>query len=182
MLHVGLNRNSACLYQDKNKTPLCFCHFSNPTEPSSLASTPTARLSSSVGTLSLSLSLSLTASLAPSLRAEVNHALRPCSHCVSSATSVWGLCVPLISRGAMLSPECVSVSVCVYACVCVCVPCPHYVATLGGQHGKFLLHYTPPSSPPSPLLTFPPSSCPSLPSPPSLLASLRLSCTAMIFK
>lgn len=66
------------------------------------------------GTLSLPVSHCLATSLAPSLGAEVNHALRPCSLCVSSATSVWGLCVPLISRGAMLSPECVSV------CVCLC--------------------------------------------------------------
>lgn len=76
-------------------------------------------LSSTVGPcLSLFSPLSLSTSLAPSLGAEVNHALRPCSHCVFSATSVWGLCVPLISRGAMLSLECVSASV--RACVCVC--------------------------------------------------------------
>lgn len=98
--------------------------------------------------LSFQTSLCRCDSLAPSLGAEVNHALRPCSHCVPSATSVWGLCAPLISRGAMLGPECVSASV--RECVCVCVPCPHYVATLGGQHGKFLLHYTPPFIPPPP--------------------------------
>lgn len=81
-----------------------------------------------------------------SLRPEVNPALRPCSHCASSATSVWGLCVPLIIRGAMLSPRSVPMS--------VCLPCPHYVAALGGRHGKF-------SAAPYASLRPPSLSCPS---------------------
>lgn len=85
--------------------------------PSSSPNLHLVTLSNSVGSLFFSCCHS--ASLAPSLRAEANHALRPCSHCVPSATSVWGLCVPLISRGAMLGPKCVSGSVC-FLCVYVC--------------------------------------------------------------
>lgn len=116
-LQIELSRNPACLYQDKNKT-LCFCHFSNPTEPSSAPSNPPpfGSLSTSVGpSLSpcFSLSLHLSRPLPQGRSKPRLEALLPlcvlCYFCLGplcAANQPWGHAQP---------------RVCVCECVCVCV-------------------------------------------------------------